>query len=431
MHGRHPTAGVPAISLPRSTGRIAWYERGRMDERARRVREAVRSAFESEQVPFLRALVEQPSCTREPEDVEAAAQLVDAMAARVGLSRELVADPSGRFAAHRIYATPRANEGERALALVGHVDTVFPRAMGFHGFSREGDVARGPGVLDMKSGLSAILFSLAAVREAAPEVFARLAARFVCVSDEEVGSPSSAPLWKELAASTDAALVFEAGRTEDKIVTRRKGGAVFTIEVRGKAAHAGNRHADGVSAIHGLALVVARLEALTDYARGVTVNVGLIEGGTAKNTVPDRARCEIDARFVRAEDGVWLDQTIASLARDPFAGLEGVPSKLGALALTVGGGITRPPMEATDASQALRLAYEKHASLAGLGTGEAPLQGGGSDASLLAACGVPSIDGLGPCGQHFHEREEWCSLESLKKRTEALATFLLDRVTLT
>ena len=400
-----------------------------MDER--RVREAVRSSFESEQVPFLKALVEQPSCTREPDDVEAAAQLVDAMAARLGLSRELVADPSGRFAAHRIYATPRASEGEKALALVGHVDTVFPRAMGFFGFVREGDVARGPGVLDMKSGLSAILFALSAVREAAPERFAELAVRFVCVSDEEVGSPSSAPIWKRLAPSTEAALVFEAGRHEDKIVTRRKGGAVFTIEARGKAAHAGNRHAEGVSAIHGLALVVARLEALTDYARGVTVNVGLIEGGSAKNTVPDRARCEVDARFVRSEDGAWLEETIASLGRAPFAGLEGVPEKLAALSFTTGGGVTRPPMEATDASQALRLAYERHARLAGLGVGEAPLQGGGSDASLLAACGVPSIDGLGPYGQHFHEREEWCSLESLRGRTEALATFLNDRVTLT
>jgi len=399
-----------------------------MDERVERVRAAVGAAFESAQVPWLQALVEQPSCTREPEDVEAAARIIDEMAARVGLSRRVVPDPSGRFAAHRVYSTPRA-EQEKAIALVGHVDTVFPRSMGFSGFTREGDVARGPGVLDMKSGLSSILFALAAIRDAAPDAFEKLAVRFICVSDEEVGSPSSGPLWKELAPSLDAALVFEAGRAEDRIVTRRKGGAVFAIDVRGTAAHAGNRHAEGVSAIHGLALVVARLEALTDYARGVTVNVGLIQGGTAKNTVPDHARCEIDARFVRAEDGPWLERAIASIESEPFAGIE-APDKLRKLVFATSGGITRPPMEATDATQALRAAYERHAERAGLRSGEAPLQGGGSDANLIAACGVPVIDGLGPYGQHFHQREEWCSLESLRRRTEALATFLIDRVTL-
>jgi glutamate carboxypeptidase len=373
----------------------------------------------------LRALVEQPSCTREPEDVEMAARIVDAMAERVGLTRRAVPDASGRFADHRVYATPAVGDDTNALALVGHVDTVFPRAMGFTGFTRDGDVMRGPGVLDMKSGLSAILFALAAVREAAPERFAMLRARFVCVSDEEVGSPSSAPLHRELAARTEAALVFEAGRAEDRIVTRRKGGAVFDLEARGKAAHAGNRHAEGVSAIHGLALLVPRLEALTDYARGVTVNVGIFEGGTAKNTVPEHARCQLDARFVAGEDGPWLERTIAALAADPFGEIE-VPEKLRSLAFSMRGGVTRPPMEATEASQRLRLAYERHAAEAGLAVGEAPLQGGGSDANLFAAAGVPSIDGLGPYGKHFHEREEWSSVESLRRRTEALATFLLE-----
>lgn len=389
------------------------------------VREAVRASFERAQVPFLQRLVEQPSCTRERDDVEAAAQIVDAMADELGLSRRLVKDPSGRFADHRVYATPRA-ESAPAIALVGHVDTVFPRAMGFIGFTRDGDVARGPGVLDMKSGLSAILFALSALRDAAPDAFAALSARFVCVSDEEVGSPSSAALYEELAPTTEAALVFEAGRTNDEIVTRRKGGAVFRIEARGKAAHAGNRHAEGVSAIHGLALLVDRLEGLTDYERGVTVNVGLIEGGTAKNTVPDQARCEIDARFVRAEDGPWLERAIAEAANAPLP--DHAPDRLRTLTFTTEGRVTRPPLEATEASQALRMRYERHASAAGLRVGEAPLQGGGSDANLIAAHGVPAIDGLGPHGQHFHQREEWCSLESLRMRTEALATFLSDRV---
>jgi glutamate carboxypeptidase len=391
-----------------------------------RLSQAVTSAFEGEQIPFLRALVEQPSCTREPADVEAAAQIVDEMAARIGLVRTKLIDSEGRFADHRVYATPGTKSGDRAIALVGHVDTVFPRAMGFSGFSRDGEIARGPGVLDMKGGLSAILFALRALREIDPAIFDRLRARFVCVSDEEVGSPSSAPLFRALAPETDAALVFEAGRREDRIVTRRKGGAVYEIRVRGKAAHAGNRHAEGVSAIHGLALLVPALEALTDPDRGVTVNVGIFEGGTAKNTVPEHARVEIDGRFLKGEDGAWLDRAVRDLARDPFAKIA-VPEKLRSLVFSSSGGVTRPPMEASEASQRLREAYEVHARAAGLGIGEAPLQGGGSDANLLSAHGVPCIDGLGPYGEHFHEREEWASLTSLARRTVALAAFLWDR----
>ncbi len=400
-----------------------------MDERAKAIHAEVGDAFERAQVPFLRALVEQPSCTREPDDVEAAARLLDAAAEELGLERSTHRDAEGRYADHRVYATPAATSDRRALALVGHVDTVFPRAMGFFGFAREGDVMRGPGVLDMKSGLSSILFALRALRTAAPEAFARLAARFVCVSDEEVGSPSSAALYRELAPRTSAALVFEAGRKEDRIVTRRKGGAVFEIDVHGRSAHAGNHHADGISAIHGLSLLVPRLEALTDEARGVTVNVGIFQGGSAKNTVPENARAEVDGRFVREEDGPWLEAAFAKLVSDPF-GDASVPAKLRTLRFACRGGVTRAPMEASEASQALRLAYERHAAAAGLGIGEAPLQGGGSDANLLSAAGVPTIDGLGPYGEHFHRREEWSSLTSLRRRTEALASFLLERANL-
>jgi glutamate carboxypeptidase len=395
-----------------------------------RLVQGVEARFEGVQLPLLEALVEQPSCTREPEDVEAAARILDEAATRAGLSVRQVPDPTGRFAAHRVYATPRASRDEvPAVLLVGHIDTVFPRSMGFFGMRREGDVVRGPGVLDMKSGLTAVVCALAVLREVAPEVFARLRARFVCVSDEEVGSPSSASLHRELALHAEAALVFEAGRAEDRVVTRRKGGAVFEIEVYGRAAHAGNRHQEGVSAVHGLALLVPELEALTDYERGVTVNVGVFEGGTAKNTVPEHARCEIDGRLLRAADGPWLEQAVAGLVARANQHPR-LPDKLRVLRFATRGGVTRPPMEATDASQALRQAYERHARAVGLGAGEAPLQGGGSDANLLAAAGVPSIDGLGPYGQHFHERGEWSSLSSLRRRTQALATFLAERATL-
>jgi glutamate carboxypeptidase len=376
--------------------------------------------------------VDAPSHTYAREDVEAAASIVDAAMDALGARVTRIADPGGRFADHRVFELPAVAPDGHATALVGHIDTVFPRSMEFLEWRRDdgesesgGDVVRGPGVLDMKSGLSAIIFALGAIRDVAPDTFAALACRFVLNSDEEVGSPSSSALFDALAPKTTAALVFEAGRLKDEVVVARKGGGTFTLEVRGRAAHAGNAHAEGINAIHALALLIPRVEALTDYARGVTVNVGLIEGGTAKNTVPEHAKAVIDARFVRGEDARAVEQALRALVAEPFAGLD-VPERWRDATVTLGGGVTRPPMEATPESVALCELYSEYARDAGLAGGPAPLQGGGSDANLLSAHGVPCIDGLGPFGRHFHRVEEWSSLTSLQRRTEALAAFLVD-----
>jgi len=390
--------------------------------------------FESQQVPFLRRLVDQPSHTAARDDVEAAAAILDAQAEAVGLVVQRHPDPAGRFADHRVYRTAATGPDDRTLALVGHVDTVFPRSMGFLAMTRDdgprgpqtGDVIRGPGVLDMKSGLSCMLFAIDALRRARPELHARLRLRVVCVSDEEVGSPSSAPLFEAIAPRLRAALVFEAGRAEDRIVTCRKGSAGFELVVRGRAAHAGNQHAEGVSAIAVLSRLVLAAEAITDYARGITVNVGIIEGGTAKNTVPDHARCVIDARFLTVADAEEVVARMQALAADPFAGQAHVPERLREATVELRGGIARPPMEVQPGTQALRLRYERHAAAAGLAVGEAPRQGGGSDANLLAAHGVPCIDGLGPAGAHFHNPQEWSRLSSLRQRTQALASMLAE-----
>jgi glutamate carboxypeptidase len=390
------------------------------------LRAAVDAAFEAEQVPLLQRLVELPSHTYARADVEAAAAELDAACAALGLTCTKVPDHLNKFADHRIYATPATGDGA-SLALVGHIDTVYPRSLGFMKFTRDGDTVRGPGVLDMKSGLIEILFALRAVQRAAPEVWATLPARFIVVSDEEVGSPSSEKLYRELAPRLNGALVFEAGRKGDTIVTCRKGGGLFTVTVRGKAAHAGVDHADGVNAIHALALLIDRIERLTDYARGVTLNVGLIEGGTAKNTVPERASCQVDARFETIADAERVSAFLRGLQTDPFAGIDRVPERLRRVTVEVAGGITRPPMEASPGTQRLRGVYEPYAAACGLQVGECPLQGGGSDANLLAADGVPVIDGLGPYGQFFHQVEEWSSLDSLRRRTAALACFLAEQ----
>lgn len=406
----------PAPALPPGELRHALYA-------------AVDAAFETRQVDLLRRLVSAPSFTEARADVEAAAAVLDEAVAALGWRITRHADPRGTFAEHRVYTPPQLADDVPAVGLVGHIDTVFPRSMGFLEFTREGDVVRGPGVLDMKSGLSAIVFAIAAVQQVLGPAAATLPARFVCVSDEEVGSPSSEPVLRALAPSLSAALVFEAGRVADRIVTMRKGGGMFELAVVGKSAHAGNEHAIGVNAIHALALLVPRIEALTDYERGITVNVGVIRGGTSKNTVPEHASCQIDTRFDTLADANRVIGALRELAADPFAGVEVVPDKLRTVTATLSGAMTRPPMEASAASQALRLRYEACAADVGLGVGEAPRQGGGSDGNLLAAFGVPTIDGLGPAGQYFHNPREWCSLSSLARRTKALACLLAQELT--
>lgn len=397
--------------------------------------EAVDAQFDEEHLPWFRRLVNQPSHTGAREDVEAAASIVDAQLQSIGMRRTLVEDPDGVFADHRIFSSPAIDDGDRGFALVGHVDTVFPRSIGFLEFQRDpldsesgGDVVRGPGVLDMKSGLSVIVFALTTVQRVAPEVFARLKLRFFMNTDEEVGSPTSNAMFKELAPRISQALVFECGRDEDRIITSRRGSATFTMHVTGRASHAGNDHATGLNAIHVLALLIPRIEALTDYASGATVNVGLIEGGSAKNTVPENASCVIDARFGTMEDADQVVAALKAIAERPFDGIDNVKDHLLQATARLEGRVSHPPMEPSAGNQGLRKVYEDYAGAVGLKVGEAPLQGGASDANLLAGFSVPTVDGLGPFGKNFHSPKEWSSLSSLRKRTKALACFLVEGI---
>jgi glutamate carboxypeptidase len=307
-----------------------------------------------------------------------------------------------------------------AMILIGHHDTVFPPGH-FEGWREDGaGRAIGPGALDMKGGLAVIRTALAALSEIG--VLARLPIIVVSVADEEVGSPSSAPHLRELATGAACALVFESGRARDLIITRRKGVGALHVVATGKAAHAGNNHKDGANAIRALAKFVDAAEACTDYARGVTVNVGTFSGGTSKNTVAERAECALDVRF---ETVAAADELIARLREAAQSAAAAVPG----VAIEVTGGANRLPLERTAASAALRDEYAACARAAGLGDAEAPLLGGGSDANTVAPLGVPAIDGLGPRGAGFHTTSEHVELATFVPKTEALVRFLLGRFT--
>lgn len=326
---------------------------------------------------------------------------------------------SDRFAPHLI-ATTRAAEAspEGCVAIVGHHDTVFPPGT-FEGFRLDGDLARGPGVLDMKGGLVTAMEALRALAQIGALDRAKI--RFVIVSDEEVGSPESQPILRRELQGASCALVLEAGRAADKIITARKGTGSLKVTASGKAAHAGNAHDKGANAVWALARFIDRAQQITDYARGVTVNVGKIEGGQSKNTVPDQASCLLDFRFEKIADGEATAAALRAAAEQAAASVPGTT-------LTATGGPARMPLERTDENVALCREYAAHARAAGLGDGESALLGGGSDASTTSAIGIPSIDGLGPRGSGFHTKDELIEIASLIPKAEAMAAFLAARI---
>ena len=303
---------------------------------------------------------------------------------------------------------------EHRRVILGHHDTVFPPGT-FETWTIDGDRLQGPGVLDMKGGLAIVRTALAALADVG--ALADIPLAVISVGDEEISSGDSKALMQEVAANATSALVFEAGRANDMLITRRKGTGRLTIRATGKATHAGNHHADGVNAIWALARFVDIAQKHTDYDRGITVNVGLIEGGSSANTVPAHAQCSIDFRFIRAQDGRDL---VAALTKEAKT-LSGLTNAT----IDVDGGIRRLPLERTDQSIELMRAYGACAEAAGLGHSECPLIGGGSDASTVSAIGVPAIDGLGPRGKGFHTHDEFIEISSLSLKIDALVRYLL------
>jgi glutamate carboxypeptidase len=359
---------------------------------------------------LLERLVRQSSFSQDPPGVNAVVAMIDQELRRIGLKTERIR--STRFGDHLYFES--AGQGPFTF-LIGHTDTVHPRRA-FEGFELAGDVAKGPGVFDMKGGLVVMLFALEGLARAA--LLRHVPVRGLIVSDEEVGSPDSQPHLRQRAQGAACALGFEPGRQGDALITRRKGVASLQAIARGVAAHAGNDHQRGKSAVWALARFIDRAQALTDYARGLTVNVGVVQGGTTKNTVPDLARAEVDLRYATAEDGQRLYAALEEAAA--AAAIEGTRLEIVRTAW-------RPPMVRTEAAGELAREFGRCQEESGLGSGEAPVAGGGSDACTTSDMGIPSIDGLGPRGSGYHTLEERIDLASLVPKALSVARFMGGR----
>jgi glutamate carboxypeptidase len=304
-------------------------------------------------------------------------------------------------------------EGPRLL-LVGHMDTVFdPGTAAERPYRSEGGRAFGPGVTDMKAGLLAGLHAIGALQEAGE----RPSVTFVANPDEEIGSRFSTPVIRSLAPEHDAVLVLECARANGDIVSARKGIADYHVTITGRAAHAGVEPEKGRSAILEAAHQVIALHALNGRWPTVTVNAGVIHGGTRPNVVPESCSLEVDLRAATVDAFEAAATEIERLASAPT--VSGVSVSV---ARTAG----HPPMERTDASARLVAVAVEVAGELGFELRDAAT-GGASDANTTAALGVPTLDGLGPVGGDDHSVDEWLDLDSVAPRTALLAE-LMSRI---
>ncbi len=299
--------------------------------------------------------------------------------------------------------------GGKPVLLLGHYDTVYPLGtLASMPFRIADGRLWGPGVLDMKSGIALMLHTIEALKAWHGELLRPLVV--LLVSDEEVGSDSSRHITEELARQSAAVLVLEPSYgLHGAVKTARKGVAEYTLRVTGVAAHSGLDFEKGASAILELARQITAVSQFTDLKRGLTVNVGLISGGTRVNVVPAEAAASLDVRIARMADAAQIDRKLRSL--QPF-------NRRCKLEIT--GGLNRPPMERTVGVAALYRKASEIAEQLGWKLEEAAV-GGGSDGNFTAGLGIPTLDGLGGVGEGAHAPHESILISELPRRAALLA----------
>jgi glutamate carboxypeptidase len=315
---------------------------------------------------------------------------------------------------------PKPDRGDSAphFLLQGHLDTVFEPDSPFREFTRAADskTATGPGVTDMKGGLVVLCFALEVLSERGE--LDPAAWTVLLNSDEELGSLGSRREIEAAAREATYGFVFEAAHEGAAMVRSRRGLGQFHLLVTGVAAHAGSAHDKGRSAVRELAEKVLRIEALTDYERGVTLNVGTFEGGTKRNIVPERAEAWIDLRYDDVASGEEMRRRIAAIAAETF--VTGTETRLW-------GTLHRPPKRASPATERLLALHANVATDLGVENPQPRHAGGGTDGSLMQAVGLPTLDTMGVVGGHAHTDREYVELASLPERA-ALTAILLRRL---
>ncbi len=370
-----------------------------------------------ESLNLLRDLVTTNSFTRRPEGVNAVAERTATAFADLGFASSGVASAHPAYGDHLVLR--REGTGPQLVGMVSHLDTVFTvaeeQANNFHWLD-EGARIYGPGTIDIKGGTVMMWLVLDALRAIEPALFQATSWRLLFNAAEEELAADFGPLVREELDGAAACLVFEACRAVDedgeslgpgsdevaevRVVSHRKGMATFDIEVHGRSSHAGGAHAAGANAIVQLARVIDRVAALTDYERELTVNVGVVQGGTVVNRVPHHATARLE---MRAFDTEVLDDAIAAVRA--IAETADVASAGDGFLCRIDARLRRriPPWPANDASKGLAAIWEETAQQTGMAL-RAVARGGLSDGNLVWDS-VPTLDGLGPHGGNMHASE--------------------------
>lgn len=358
-------------------------------------------------IALIRELVECESPSDDPAAVNRFVDLLADVAPSFARTRTFA---GGRFGRHVTleFDLPGSKKHGQILAL-GHSDTVWPMGtLASMPYRHKEGRLWGPGVLDMKAGIAFFLYAMRILRDLDIPVGSKVTLQIN--SDEEVGSESSRPLTEKNAKRSKAVLVLEPGTgLEGKLKTARKGIGDYAIKVHGKAAHSGLDFANGASAVLELARQIERIAGFTDFKRGITVNPGVISGGTRVNVVAAEAHADVDMRVPRLKDAAVMERK--------FRGLRPVDKRC---TIEVSGGLNRPPMERSPGVVQL---FRKAQALAGeMGFKlEESLSGGGSDGNFTAALGISTLDGIGAVGEGAHALNESILVDRIADRTALLA----------
>lgn len=362
-------------------------------------------------IQFLKDLVSLESPSREIEKQHKILNFLKFKFEDIGYQVILV---PGKQTGGYLYACPKDRDRSLPLQLlIGHCDTVWPtETIKDMPISYKKGIIKGPGVYDMKAGLTQMYFALLCIRSISVPL--QVTPIILINSDEEIGSRESTNSIKRLAIISNRAYVLEPPLgLEGKLKTARKGLGRFTLTVTGKAAHAGLDPEKGINAIVELSHQVQKLYAMNDFDRGITVNVGMIEGGISPNVVAPESKAVIDVRVLNEDDGKFTTNKIKGL--QPF-----LPN----VTLSIEGSIGRPPMERTKRNQELWQLAEEHGRKLGLRLEQATA-GGGSDANTTSIY-TATLDGLGTPGDGAHAPHEYIFENKLIERTTLLTLLLLS-----
>lgn len=381
-----------------------------MTDRARKIKDYI-TEHRADFLSVLQSLVEQETPSNRPELFKTTWKILSQQFDNLGYATEY---SEGNNSAGQLLSKPaNFTSSKPSQLIVGHCDTVWDEGtLNEMPFSIEDNIASGPGIFDMKTGLTMMVFALKTIRELKLDL--KVQPIFLINSDEEIGSDESKELIIEQAKNAERTFVLEPSLgTEGKIKTQRKGVGDFEITINGKPSHAGLAPDEGVSAILGLSHIVQQLFKLNDPASGVTINVGTIEGGERSNVIAAKSKAVVDVRVPTKKDGERIKKQIYDLKPD----IDGIQ-------LEVTGDINRPPLEKAESNEKLwditrKLGKELNLEL------QEGISGGASDGNFTNLYS-PTIDGLGAVGEGAHAYHEKIFLEETLDRLALFTLLLLE-----